>query len=114
MSNRAHARPARPFTPPRPGEDVGYSVLAGWCAGEGDLEEAKRATHDALLELMGDRRRGGVQWRICPAGEKADAAMAMLWEGGVAPELSDHYRRLEGHLREYGGILVVAMAKGIE
>jgi hypothetical protein len=91
-------------------QDVG--VLVGWCRSTEDLEETKRATHDGLISLMGDRRTGGVRWRICTGETEGNEALRVLRDGVRDQALLDHYRRLAAHLREWGGHLVVAMAEG--
>lgn len=87
-----------------------YGTTAAWCADADDLEDAKRRTHDGLLGMMGDQRTGGVQW-IIREGDAARALLGQLWQG-ADEELSTYYRQLRGHLREYGGYLVVAIAPG--
>ncbi len=92
--------------------DDGFGVMVGWCATESDLEEAKQQTHDGLIKLMADRRRGGVHWRICQAGtDQAREALAKLFDGADV-ELADYYRQIAGMMREYGGFMVIALAEG--
>jgi hypothetical protein len=90
-------------------DDVG--VLVGWCNGDGTLEEAKKATHDALIGLMGARRTGGVTWRIYGVPAAYDV-LDRIVAGERSPELLDHYRHLRGLLREHGGLMVAATAPG--
>lgn len=92
-------------------KDVG--VLVAWCRGPEDLEDAKQQTHDGLIALMGDRRTGGVQWRICEGREQGEEALRVLRHGCTDQALLDLYRRHGAHLREWGGYLVVAMAEGV-
>lgn len=93
-------------------DDEEWGVQAGWCASDDELEEAKKQTHDRLISQLGARRRGGVRWIVLegmPTRRKAGELMI-----GIAPDsLHGHYyRRIQGLLREYGGLLVIAMAPG--
>lgn len=72
-------------------EDV--ATLVGWCADEEHLTEARGATHDALIDLMGDRRRGAVGWKWKTGQEARD----------LLNEFTTNFRHLRGMLREYGG-----------
>lgn len=92
-------------------EDVG--LVAGWCDDtDAALEESKKRSHDILIELMGDKRRGGVTWRIF-SGDAATQTLATLFEGASLEE-SNHYRRIGGLLREFGGRLIIATAPGLK
>lgn len=88
-----------------------YAITAGWFGTLADLEKAKRQSHDILVEMMGDRRSGPVHWRWWESGDGADEALRVLSEAAAPHEL-DHYRRVRAHLREYGGFVIVALAKG--
>lgn len=88
-----------------------WSIVAGWCQSEAELDETRQETHDTVIRLLGARRRGGVRWAWYPDRDDAYEALDQLTEG-ASPELSDHYRQLRGLLREHGGILVLAMAPG--
>jgi hypothetical protein len=90
--------------------DAEYGVVAGWFQDMTDLDEAKQRAHDILLNLMGDQRTGPVQW-VWFTGDEATDALRTLRQGAVG-EHADHYRRIGGHLREYGGYLLVTMAEG--
>lgn len=103
---RERARGPEPF---RPDDDV--AVVPAWAATEADLPEARRRAHDTLLALLGERRRGPVHWSWW-SGADAFQALRVLAEDTPTAEHADNYRRLRAHLREYGGYLVVAMAKG--
>lgn len=85
------------------------SFVVGWCAGEEEITAANKETHDALLLLLGDRRRGGVTWRVF-VDDQALGVIDRLLGAAVGPEMANHYRRLRGMLREFGGCLVVASA----
>lgn len=99
--------------PRRPSPHQGVAIVAAWCQGDDDLPEARQQTHDKLCALMGDTRTSGVQW-LWYRDEHATEALDRLQLEDDPPELSDYYRRIRAHLREYGGYLVVAMAEGIE
>lgn len=90
--------------------DSDFGVAAAWCSGLEAVEETKKRTHDNLLELMGDRRVGPVQWLI----ERGDAARKVLdmLRPGAAVKLADYYDGIEARLKEFGGLLVVAIAEG--
>ena len=90
--------------------DADYGTVAAWCLAESDLPDARASTHDTLLKIMGDERTGGVQW-LQWTGDEAWAALREIREGATG-EHADYYRRISGHLREYGGWLVLAMAPG--
>lgn len=94
---------------------VGYSIVAGWCASEAELDEAKKGTHDIVIGMAGDRRRGGVQWRIA-SGADATQILSQLREPQLDNELelNDYYRRIAAMLREFGGFLVVAMCPAVQ
>lgn len=88
-------------------------IVAGWCATAADLDEARQATHDILIELQGDRRRGPVTWRIF--GQRLDALEVlarMRRLAGNSPALDDHYAALAELIGTHGGILVIAIAPG--
>lgn len=81
-------------------------MTATWCAWAADetvLDEAKRKTHHELVEMLGSRRRGPVEWRVY-AMPAASTALHILSDQhgdddlGLARDL----------LNEYGGLLVVA------
>lgn len=96
--------------------DGDYGIQPGWFAGPDHLEEAKRLSHDLLIESMGDRRTGPVQWLIWE-GEAAKATLAKLrneWRDGqpLTADEAETFRQLAAHFREYGGCLIVAMAEG--
>jgi hypothetical protein len=92
--------------------DEWLGVVAGWCAGDDDLEEAKKRSHDLVIDMLGSRRRGGVRWQIA-RGADATTVLDKMTEGELDPVLLDHYRRIRGLLRENGGIVVLAMAPGV-
>lgn len=89
------------------GDDV--AVLAGWCEDEpATVDDAKQQLHDQVIARLGDSRTGGVRWKI---GEPGDGTLVeQLMAGNTDAGLSDHYRRILGLLREYGGRVIVAMA----
>lgn len=95
----------------RPGR-IETAWIPAWAGDEKALEEAKQETHDFLIETLGHARRSGVSWGIYEAGERAEKAMGELFER-ADPAMADVLRRIRGHLREYGGWLVVGMADGV-
>lgn len=75
-----------------------------------ELEEAKRATHDALIAQLGGRRRSGIKWWILTGPERLAALDKFLEDR--QPGEPDH-----GDLRRYcvenpSGYLVMASAEG--
>jgi hypothetical protein len=114
---RAHARKqARTLAkhptarlPVRLDPEANYGVVAGWCATDADLPEARKDTHDQLIALMGDNRAGPVQWQWWEGRDATETLEAMKADT-TDFELSELYRRMSGLLREQGGILLVAMA----
>lgn len=82
-------------------------VMVAWARDESDVEEAKQASHDALIVQMGARRIGGVSWRIA-RGADAERLLRLLEpvEAGDAGDkgLAETRRLFETH----GGVLVVA------
>ena len=87
-----------------------YGVLPAWCFHRSDLPDARRMTHDALIESMGATRSGGVSW-IDAHGDEAHRLLAELDKGAseaMAPYLAEVRHRLETE----GGYVVVAMAPG--
>lgn len=88
-----------------------YGVQTAWFHTLADLEEAKKASHDALIEQMGDQRIGPVQWRWW-TGDDAFAQLAVMRRGPLDPEQADYYRAIGEHLTKWGGYLIVAAAEG--
>jgi len=91
--------------------DQNWAIVAGWCAGEEELEKAKKLSHDAVIEQLGDRRTGGVQWNIT-WGLEATERLNMLTRDTSDEIALSHYRRLRALIREHGGGIVIAMAPG--
>lgn len=95
-------------------DDAG--VMVAWCVDEPDaIEEAKKATHDGLIQSMGSQRRGGVTWQIHKgesAAKVADDLIATM-RADEPDELRDYYRRIRAHVREYGGCVIVTHAPGL-
>lgn len=98
----------------RRAHEADYGVMVGWCKTEAELDEARRLLHDGVIDMMGARRRGAVTWRW-ETGDDADQLLAKLVQGTATGDqaILSHYRRVRAHLREYGGIVVVAMAPGV-
>lgn len=90
-----------------------YAVTVGWCSGVDDLDEARAKLHDSLIAMMGDQRSGPVEWRWWE-GQAAHRNLDRLAAAAASADqpIRDHYRRVRAHLREWGGIVVVAMAPG--
>lgn len=97
---------------PRKPRDNRVGVLIGWAHTEADLPEARQATHDQLISLMGAGRTGGVTWRQATGTDALSMLAAAAVDTPIDSELFDHYRRLRAMLREYGGWLVLASAPG--
>lgn len=103
MSNRLRSiRRSRPRYDP----DADYycRFAATRTTREDDIEEAKKATHDAVIEDLGDTRSGGVVWLI----RKGDERFTTLDE-------IDDVQGPQGDLRAFMrrfplGALVIAMA----
>jgi hypothetical protein len=89
------------------------AFVAAWCAGEDDIVEANKATHDALIRMLGARRRGGTTWRVYVGGDALRVLGMMLGAPGNSTELANYYRRIRALLREQGGYLVVASAPAV-
>lgn len=114
MSARAERRRlerAQRRTHHAPDPDADYLTIAGWFQSLDDLKEAKRLSHDNVVDALGDRRTGPVQWRYA-TGPDAHRLLDQVAAGPKSDELGDHYRRLRAHLREWGGYIIVAMARG--
>lgn len=96
----------------RPDPDATYAVQPAAVADADDeaaIQEARRQSHDALIEGLGDKRRSGVQW--------------LQWNGLDAIEMLDKHlddgRQEWQNLRRYlvdhpRGALVIAMAQAEE
>jgi hypothetical protein len=88
------------------------AFVVGWCATEDEMDDAYRGTFLSLTDQLGDRQTSPVQW----AHLSGDLATSALDEMQANPantlKMFDHYRRLRASLREYGGYLVIAYAKG--
>lgn len=112
MTRRRH-RPVPQRNPHHLAGDHALALHIGWCANELDLEETKTLVHDALIAQMGDARTGGVTWHIYDG----TAAVGVICELLALPDndesLADDYLNVAQHLRDDGGILVVATAPGV-
>lgn len=75
------------------------------------LEDAKKQTHDTLIQLMGPTRTGGVTWRMFE-GEAARKMIGRFLSLERDLVMMLHYRQIERHLTERGGIMVMATAPG--
>jgi hypothetical protein len=53
-----------------------------------------------------------VKW-IIRTGDDATRVLGELHAGNPPEEISNHYRRIGAHLREYGGWLVVACCEAV-
>lgn len=98
---------------------AGYGIVVGWAGGEPEtIEQCKQQTHDAVIDIMGEQRTGGVEWRIIADVDDANHVLDQLVAGdGMEPlldELFNYYRSLRGMLREHGGVLIMAMAPGVK
>lgn len=94
-----------------PDEDV--AVVPAWCADLPDaVAEAKQATHDAVVALLGAARRGPVRWQLHEPPAAYEVLAALASSGPWDAESSAYHRGLRAHLREYGGLLVIAYAPG--
>lgn len=89
------------------------ACLLAWCATEDDLAEARRRTHDALIEMMGPARTGGVTWRWWKGERAREVVEVALADPDQPADLAAYYRQVLAHLREYGGYVVVASAPGV-
>lgn len=89
-------------------EQIG--VIVGWCDVD-HVEEAKKQTHDTLIELMGDTRTGGVSWRLIDDPLLALSQLDAMREGADEPHI-ELYDKVAGFIREHGGVLVIATAPG--
>lgn len=93
------------------------ATVAGWCLDD-HLEEAKRATHDTLIEMLGDQRRSGVRWHVSNVRQGALRVVYKMIEECRADGVGDdepilqHYIKIRDMLTLHGGMLVVAMAEG--
>lgn len=81
------------------------------------IAEARRKTHDLLIEMLGERRRGGVQWRQVPAGHALnlldDLERAAVRNEGQAAE--GGYDDLRRHLKRsmIKGVLIIATCDAV-
>lgn len=104
MSRRAEYR--------RRTRERNVAVVAGWCAADTDLLHVRRATHDTLIDLMGDRRTGGVSW-VQFTGPAALRQLVQMQQDAADPETAAHYDQIAELLTNRGGYLVIAFATGI-
>jgi hypothetical protein len=91
--------------------DGDYGVQPAWFHTLDDLEEAKKATHDAVIEQMGDQRIGPVRWGWW-TGAEARQQLAVMQRGPMDPQQADYYAQIGAHLTKWGGYFIVAMAEG--
>jgi hypothetical protein len=85
------------------------ALQVSWCASDAELAETQRRSHDTLVELMGERRRGGVRWQMF-TGLQALKAISNLEQQTRDPVVFESYEQVRQLLSEYGGIMVVASA----
>lgn len=84
--------------------------VAGWCT-EDEVEAAKEAAADTLLEQLGTRILTVVTFTVYDV-EGAQPVLDELVTGAIDDDESfNYYRRIRGCLREHGGLLVVASAE---
>lgn len=91
--------------------DPNVGVVVGWCAPD-SVDECKQQTHDVLLELMGDRRAGGVVWKIFEGVVAREVIKKMeldSWGEGDTVNAA-YYAQINFRLGVAGGLLVVATA----
>lgn len=91
--------------------------MFGHCMDETDVETLKQTLHDNLIRMMGDRRTGGVSWIVARDDDARDLLRMLretpdVTEGGHSTDWNEYVRRCSARLREYGGIIVAAMADG--
>lgn len=81
--------------------EVGYTIAVA--ASPADVDEAKQASHDVVVEMTGSLRAGPVHWVFLTRSGALDAldAFGMRYE----PEAADFL------LAHQGAVVVVAMAK---
>ena len=104
------AVPAGPLEELPEGQEM--AVLPCWAATRADLPEARRVTHDTLIGLMGDQRRGGVRWSE-GHGQEAHKMVHGLLDGCEPGEMREMLLQIHQYLEERGGYVVVAMAPGV-
>jgi hypothetical protein len=87
-------------------------IVCAWVEAEEWLDEGRQVTHDALIEMLGPRRRSGVRWTMHEGSEALEACSVLLQSatGGSA----DYYRQLRGKVREFGGWIVIAYAQAVD
>lgn len=110
MSNTRRARPRR-HSRFHDMFDEQIAAITGWCDGPEKLEECKKQTHDAVISMLGDRRSGGVSWKIVDVVDSALELLEKMRDGASEAHL-EVYDHCAGLLREHGGILVIATAPG--
>lgn len=87
-----------------------YAAVAD-ATDKADLAVGRQRSHDKLIEMAGDRRRGPVEWRQIPARHGIDLlteleAKSYRTEGDVAG-----YEDLKAYLRQHPrGALIIATA----
>lgn len=83
-----------------------------------EIELAKKASHDALIEAMGSRRRGGVEWLIVEEPGPRDRIVAdMAANPGMVEQALEGVAASFGSVIEWfrdhpSGVLVIAIAPG--
>lgn len=88
------------------------AIHVGWCDGSDEkLEIAKRFGHDFVIEQLGDRRLGGVIWRLFQ-GDGALKTIDMLTSSTQSTRLRESYSRIRVLLTTEGGMLVISSAPG--
>lgn len=94
-------------------ESAAEYTLTGWCGhrDRDSIEAIMANLRDTLEDLLGRRRLTHVVF-VVKAGEEATAWISELRSDQDNEATANHYRRLGAMLREHGGCLITAMAKG--
>jgi hypothetical protein len=106
---KRHGAPsdAAGLSPLEPREDWG--TMSAVAKTPGAVPDARRVTHDSLVEQMGDRRTGAVRW-LQWTGPEAEKVAREAWAGDG---LDDLWRPILEHLATWPrAVLVMALAPG--
>lgn len=94
-----------------------WETSTGWSPDEDGCEKVMVMTAKMVRERLGPRRTGEVQFTVV-AGDQARAHLADLrsklveLKGPESEVMANHYRRIGAQLREYGGVVITALAPG--
>lgn len=100
-----------PWSSLRPGERIEVAFIPGCTVNSDDaIEQMKRQTHDALLDMLGTGRRSAIRWQRVDGRTESERVLRALYEEDPGA-LADVEREYFPFLAEHGdhAVTVIAM-----